>query len=249
MRLTSEPGKYGMCQMLLKDFRVFYSVRAAILILLVACFSGGSIAARAEALKIVALGDSLMAGYQLAPGESVPDRLEEALRDKGYEVEIVNAGVSGDTTSGGLSRLDWSVPEDADLVIVELGANDMLRGITPDATEKNLSQIIDRLKSRGQTVLLAGMYAAPNLGSDYQDKFNAIFPRLAEEKDVALMPFYMEGVAAERDLLLSDGMHPNEAGVAKIVENLLPHIEPLLVKQSADNSAESKKPLAPPAEE
>nr|WP_244444607.1 arylesterase [Nitratireductor basaltis] len=219
------------------------------MLLLVAVFAAFCTAARAEPVRIVALGDSLMAGYQLPPGESVPDRLEEALRANGYDVEVANAGVSGDTTSGGLSRLDWSVPQEADLVIVELGANDMLRGITPEATRKNLAQIIDRLKTRGQIVLLAGMYAAPNLGADYQERFNAIFPNLAEEKQVALMPFYMEGVAAERDLLLSDGMHPNEKGVARIVENLLPHVEELLDQQAADNSEPNEKQLAQPTEE
>lgn len=235
--------------MLLEEFQPLKTARSLFLVLLVAASSAFATASSADPLRIVALGDSLMAGYQLPAGESVPDRLEEALRARGHEVEIANAGVSGDTTSGGLSRLDWSVPPEADLVIVELGANDMLRGITPEATEKNLSEIIDRLKERGQTVLLTGMYAAPNLGADYQKRFNAIYPRLAEEKDVALMPFYMEGVAAERDLLLDDGMHPNEKGVAKIVENLLPHIEPLLKKQSADKSEPGEKPLAPDAEE
>lgn len=135
--------------MLLEEFQPLKTARSLFLVLLVAASSAFATASSADPLRIVALGDSLMAGYQLPAGESVPDRLEEALRARGHEVEIANAGVSGDTTSGGLSRLDWSVPPEADLVIVELGANDMLRGITPEATEKNLSEIIDRLKERG----------------------------------------------------------------------------------------------------
>lgn len=185
-------------------------------------------AARAEPVSIVGLGDSLMAGYGLAPGESVPEKLEAALDRDGRAVTVVNAGVSGDTSSGGRERLEWSVPADADLVIVELGANDMLRGIPPERTQANLKAIIETLKERGQKVLLAGMRAAPNLGADYARRFDAIYPRLAEEYGVPLVPFFLEGVAAQPALLQPDGMHPNAEGVERMVENLLPHVRAAL---------------------
>jgi acyl-CoA thioesterase I len=175
--------------------------------------------------RIVGFGDSLMAGYELAPGESFPERLQIALRDRGHNVVIENAGVSGDTTSGGLSRLDWSVPDGTDLVVLELGANDMLRGVAPSLTEANLDEMISRLKARGIGVVLAGMLAAPNLGPDYAEAFNAIFPRLAEKHGIPLHPFFLDGVVANSDLLLADGMHPNAAGVDRMVEAALPTIE------------------------
>ncbi|RIK83802.1 MAG: arylesterase [Hyphomicrobiales bacterium] len=185
-------------------------------------------AAAAEPVRIVGLGDSLMAGYQLAPGESFPERLESALRARGHDVVIANAGVSGDTTSGGLSRLDWSVPDGTDLVILELGANDMLRGIRPDVTEKNLAAMIERLRARGIAVVLAGMVAAPNLGSGYAGEFDPIYPRLSQKYDLPLHPFFLDGVAAEPGLLLADGMHPNAAGVERMVDGFLPLIEQVL---------------------
>lgn len=178
-----------------------------------------------EPYRIVGFGDSLMAGYELAPGESFPERLQIALRDRGHNVVIENAGVSGDTTSGGLSRLDWSVPDGTDLVVLELGANDMLRGVAPSLTEANLDEMISRLKARGIGVVLAGMLAAPNLGPDYAEAFNAIFPRLAEKHGIPLHPFFLDGVVANSDLLLADGMHPNAAGVDRMVEAALPTIE------------------------
>jgi acyl-CoA thioesterase I len=178
-----------------------------------------------EPYRIVGFGDSLMAGYELAPGESFPERLQIALRDRGHNVVIENAGVSGDTTSGGLSRLDWSVPSGTDLVVLELGANDMLRGVAPSLTEANLDEMISRLKARGIGVVLAGMLAAPNLGPDYAEAFNAIFPRLAEKHGIPLHPFFLDGVVANSDLLLADGMHPNAAGVDRMVEAALPTIE------------------------
>jgi Lysophospholipase L1 and related esterases len=186
--------------------------------------------ARAEAFQIVGFGDSLMAGYQLETGAGFPEQLERALRERGYEVAVTNAGVSGDTTSGGLSRLDWSVPDGTDLVILELGANDMLRGIMPEATEQNLEKMIQRLKERNIGILLVGMYAAPNLGEDYAARFNAIYPRLAEKHGLPFVPFFLEGVAAEPELQLADGMHPNAKGVERMVENVLPVIEPLVAK-------------------
>ncbi|GAA4527982.1 arylesterase [Chelativorans composti] len=186
--------------------------------------------ARAEAFQIVGFGDSLMAGYQLETGAGFPEQLERALRERGYEVAVTNAGVSGDTTSGGLSRLDWSVPDGTDLVILELGANDMLRGIMPEATEQNLEKMIQRLKERNIGILLVGMYAAPNLGEDYAARFNAIYPRLAEKHGLPFVPFFLEGVAAEPELQLADGMHPNAKGVERMVETVLPVIEPLVAR-------------------
>ena len=185
-------------------------------------------AAKAEPYRIVGFGDSLMAGYGLDAGQSFPEKLENALREKGHDVVIAKAGVSGDTTSGGLSRLDWSVPDGTRLVILELGANDMLRGIGPDITEKNLDAMISRLKARNIAVLLAGMRAAPNLGPDYQAAFDAIYPRLAGKHGVAFYPFFLDGVAADRAFLLEDGMHPNAAGIDRMVEKMLPQVEKLI---------------------
>lgn len=194
-----------------------------------------SAAAKAEPYRIVGFGDSLMAGLGLDPGESFPEKLEKALRGKGHDVVIANAGVSGDTSSGGLSRLDWSIPGGTQLVILELGANDMLRGVAPEITEKNLDAMISRLKEKRVTVLLAGMRAAPNLGPDYQAAFDGIFPRLAEKYDVTLYPFFLDGVAADRAYLLEDGMHPSAAGVDRMVERILPAVEKIIAADS-DNS-------------
>lgn len=184
--------------------------------------------ANAESVAVVGFGDSLMAGYGLGPGESFPEKLETALRAKGHDVVIANAGVSGDTSSGGLSRLDWSVPDGTRLVILELGANDMLRGIPPDVTESNLDAMLSRLKERNIPVLLAGMLAAPNLGPDYGAAFNALYPRLAEKYGVPLYPFFLEGVAADPKLLLEDGMHPNAAGIDRMVQGILPMVESIV---------------------
>ena len=184
--------------------------------------------ALAETFRIVGFGDSLMAGYQLGPDEGFTPKLQAALKARGHDVEVVNAGVSGDTTSGGLARLDWSVPDGTDLVILELGANDMLRGLSPSITGQNLDKMLAGLKTRGIPVVLAGMYAAPNLGKDYADAFNAIYPALAEKYGVPLIGFFMEGVAANAALQLEDGLHPNAAGVDAMVKNALPVIEPLI---------------------
>jgi acyl-CoA thioesterase-1 len=192
------------------------------------CVLSLSTSAMADTMKIVGFGDSLMAGYQLPPDDAFPNKLQAALKAKGHDVDIANAGVSGDTTSGGLARLDWSVPDGTQLVILELGANDMLRGVAPDITEKNLDAMLTALKARNINVVLAGMYAAPNLGPDYQAAFDAIYPRLAQKHNVPLIPFFMEGVAATPSLQLEDGLHPNAEGVDKMVENALPVIEPLV---------------------
>jgi acyl-CoA thioesterase-1 len=184
--------------------------------------------ALAEPYQIVGFGDSLMAGYGLQPGESFAEKLEKALKVKGHDVVVANAGVSGDTTSGGLSRLDWSVPANTKLVILELGANDMLRGVSPALTEANLDKMLSALKAKQAKVLLAGMRAAPNLGPDYQRQFDAIYPKLAEKYGVALYPFFLDGVAADKAYLLDDGMHPNAAGIDRMVERVLPVVERLM---------------------
>jgi acyl-CoA thioesterase I len=181
-------------------------------------------------LKLVVLGDSLSAGYQLAPEEGFPEQLQKALDEQGHSVDVVNAGVSGDTTSGGLSRLDWSVGTDTDAVIVELGANDALRGLSPEFTRKNLEDITMRLRERGIEVLLAGMLAPRNLGPEYGDAFDPIYADIARENDALLYPFFLKGVALDPDLNLSDGMHPNADGVAVIVEKILPKVNELLAK-------------------
>lgn len=187
-------------------------------------------ASTADPFRIVGFGDSLMAGYQLEAGQSFPEKLEAALKARGHDVVIANAGVSGDTTAGGLSRLDWSVPDETDLVILELGANDMLRGIQPELTEKNLVAMIERLQERDIEVLLVGMLAAPNLGRDYGAEFEAIYPRLAETYELPLYPFFLDGVAAQGSLLLDDGMHPNAEGVDRMVERFLPLMENTLAE-------------------
>lgn len=181
--------------------------------------------AHAETFKIVGFGDSLMAGFSLGPGEGFTDKLQAALRARGLDVSVANAGVSGDTSSGGLARLDWSVPDGANLVILELGANDMLRGVSPDIPEKNLDEMLAKLKQRKIAVLLAGMRAAPNLGADYQNAFDTIYPKLAAKYDVPLYPFFLDGVAGKAALQLEDGLHPNARGVDQMVERILPTVE------------------------
>lgn len=189
--------------------------------------------AEAEPVRLVVLGDSLTAGYGLPPGAGFPARLEAALKERGRDVTVVDAGVSGDTTAGGLSRLDWSVGADAQAVIVELGGNDMLRGIDPARTAENLDRIVSRLTERGLPVLVAGMRAPRNLGESYGSAFDAIFPAVAERHGAALYPFFLDGVAADPALNLPDGIHPNEAGIAVIVERILPAVEHLLDRVGA----------------
>lgn len=190
-------------------------------------------AGNAAPVQIVALGDSLTAGYGLDPGQAFPEQLEAALKGRGLDVSVTNAGVSGDTSSDGLARLDWSVPPDAKLVIVELGANDALRGMDPAVTRKALSDILARLKARSQRVLLAGMLAPRNLGEDYAKAFDAIYPQLAAQYGVAFYPFFLEGVATDASLNQPDGLHPTAAGVAVIVQRMLPEIDKLIVSSGA----------------
>jgi acyl-CoA thioesterase I len=194
-------------------------------------------------VRIVALGDSLTAGYGLDAEDSFPAVLEAELRARGHDVEVVNAGVSGDTTRGGLERLDWAVADDTDAVIVELGANDALRGIEPGATRANLDSILGQLVERDLPVLLAGMQAPPNLGDDYAAAFNAIFPDLAERHDVLLYPFFLEGVAAERQLNQPDGMHPNEAGVREIVARMIEPVEALIAQARGETAGTTGRAL------
>lgn len=185
--------------------------------------------ASAGTLRLVAFGDSLTAGYGLPASQAFPARMEAALRAKGHDVVIENAGVSGDTTSAGLARLDWSVPEGTDAVILELGANDSLRGLDPAIPEKSLDAILARLKERGIPVLMAGMLAPPNYGADYQRRFDPIYARLATKYGVTLYPFFLDGVAGQPRLNQPDGLHPTAAGVDVIVARMLPTVEAFIV--------------------
>jgi acyl-CoA thioesterase-1 len=188
--------------------------------------------AQGRPLRLVALGDSLTAGYGLPQEAAFPVVLERALKARGHNVEIANAGVSGDTSSGGLDRLDWSVPDGTDGVIVELGANDMLRGLDPSVTRKAIDTIVERLKSRNIPVMLAGMYASRNLGPDYVQKFDSLYPDIAKKHDLVLYPFFLDGIVGERSLNLPDGMHPTAKGVEVIVERILPTVESFLGRLS-----------------
>jgi len=179
-------------------------------------------------VKIVALGDSLTAGYGLPDKDGFVPQLQAAMKAKGIAADVQNAGVSGDTASDGLARLDWSVPQETEAVILELGANDMLRGINPDVTRKALDAILSRLTERHIAVLLCGMRAAPNLGPDYVQAFERIYPDLAAKYGVALYPFFLDGVAADPKMTQHDGLHPSEAGVKIIVQHILPKVEELI---------------------
>jgi acyl-CoA thioesterase-1 len=185
-------------------------------------------AGEATPMKLVVLGDSLSAGLGLSAPEVFPAKLQKALRDKGIAVDIGNAGVSGDTASGGRDRLDWSVPEGAQGVILELGANDALRGTDPAVTRAALSDILTRLKARGVAVLLCGMLAPPNYGKDYADRFNTIYSELSKSFGVPLYPFFLDGVAADAKLNQADGIHPTPAGVDIIVKSIMPTVEAFL---------------------
>ena len=209
-------------------------------VLAAALCGAGLVAATAERsegagkpVKIVALGDSLTAGYGLPGQDGFVPRLEAALAAKGVAAEIVNGGVSGDTASDGLARLDWSVPEGTDAVILELGANDMLRGIKPQVTRAALEAILRGLSERHIAVLLCGMRAAPNLGVDYDQAFERIYPELAAKYDTLLYPFFLDGVAGELSLDQPDGLHPNAAGVSVIVKRVLPKVEELVARVRA----------------
>ena len=205
---------------------------------MVGVMTGGTVSAQStpsheskandKPVKMVVLGDSLSAGLGLAVASAFPARLQKALKDRGIDVDMINAGVSGDTSSGGRDRLDWSIPEGTQAVIVELGANDALRGIDPKITRAALTDIVSRLKGRGVAVMLCGMLAPPNYGSDYADRFNSIYPDLAKAFDVPLYPFFLAGVAADAKLNQADGIHPSAEGVDIIVKIMLPTVETFL---------------------
>lgn len=195
--------------------------------------SGPAGAASGRALRIVALGDSLTAGYGLPQNAAFPVVLERALKARGHNVEIVNAGVSGDTASGGLDRLDWSVPDGTDGVILELGANDMLRGIDPEVTKRALDAIVTRLEARRIPVMLAGMYASRNLGPDYVRRFDAIYRDIAQKHGLVLYPFFLDGIVGQAQLNLPDGVHPTAKGVEVIVDRILPSVETFLSRLSS----------------
>lgn len=188
-------------------------------------FAGLVSSASARPLRIVALGDSLTAGYMLPAEAAFPAVLERVLKADGLDVAIANAGVSGDTAQAGLDRLDWSVPDGTEGVILELGANDMLRGLDPARTAETLQAIVTRLQARRISVFLAGMRSAPSLGQDYVDRFDAIFPALARTNGLPLYPFFLEGVMEDRALRLADGMHPSVAGVERMVATIRPSVE------------------------
>jgi acyl-CoA thioesterase-1 len=190
--------------------------------------------AMAAPLKILALGDSLTAGYGLAEADGFCPQLEKALKAAGHDVQVIDGGVSGDTTADGLARLDWTLADNPDVVIVELGANDALRGLDPAQAKANLEAILTRLEKQGRVVLLAGMKAPRNLGPDYDQAFDAMYPELAARHRVALYPFFLEGVATDPALSQADGIHPNSAGVAVIVRRILPAVEKALAQVKSD---------------
>lgn len=202
------------------------------LLLTLAMLFLAALPAAAAPLSIVALGDSLTAGYGLAAGEDFATRLEAALVASGIDASVANAGVSGDTASAGAARVDWAVPDGAALVIVELGANDALRGIDPAVTRKALSDLLARLAARNLKALLVGMRAPPNMGEDYVRSFDAIYPDLAREHAVPLYPFFLDGVAGAANLNQPDGMHPTAAGVEEIVRRILPVVIAALGKST-----------------
>lgn len=184
-------------------------------------------------VRIVAYGDSLTAGFGMAESSAFPVQLEAALRKRGHAVEVANAGVSGDTTGSGLERFDWAVPDGTDAVILELGANDALRGLDPKIARRNLEAIIDKLEAKGIDILLAGMAAPRNLGSEYVAAFDGMYSDLAQKHGLLHYPFFLDGVAQKPDLNLSDGLHPNEKGVAVIVERIVPKVEELIARVTA----------------
>ncbi|MGE0119418.1 MAG: arylesterase [Dongiaceae bacterium] len=198
-------------------------VNAVAAIALLFCLSA-SVNAEARPIRILAFGASIVAGYGLEAADTLPVQLEKALRARGIEATVINSGVSGETSAGGLARLDWALADDPDLVIVDLGGNDALRGLDPQATEANLDAIVSRLQAEKRGVLIAGMLAPPNLGADYAAAFNAVFRDVAERHKVVFYPFILDGVVMDPGLNQEDGIHPNAAGVKVIVERMLPYV-------------------------
>ncbi len=220
--------------MAFKPFRTFGSLVCSALLAPLIFFAVLATAppTLAAPLKIIAFGDSLMAGYQLGPDEGFVPQLQAALRNRGYDATVVDAAVPGETTSGGKARLDWSVPADADLVLLEFGANDMLRGLPPETVKANLDAMLARLDERRIPAILVGMRSAPQLGPQYVRAFESIYPDLAEKHHVPLVPFFLDGVAARREMLLGDGMHPNPEGVKILVGNVLPAVVRVIESRS-----------------
>jgi acyl-CoA thioesterase-1 len=214
----------------------FEFVTAMVLAMTVLCAAQVSAVAADRPVKIVALGDSLTAGFGLSASDAFPAKLAAALKAKGIDVEIVNAGVSGDTASGGLERLDWSVPDGTDGVIVELGANDMLRGVEPQTTRKAIFAIAEKLKQRGIPVLICGMLAPPNMGAQYGTDFKAIFSDVAAKYGTLYYPFFLDGVVTDPKLNQQDGLHPTAAGVDIIVAKILPAVEQLIARARSARS-------------
>ena len=208
-----------------------FVVRAVLTLLALVAITG---IARAEPIRIVGFGDSLMAGYELGPTEGFVPVLERELEELGYDIEMIAAGVSGDTSTGGLARLDWSVPDNADIVIVELGGNDALRGISPELTRANIDAIVNRLRVADKRVVLAGMLAPPNMGTEYESSFNAIYAEVAAARDVPLYPFFLDGAITVPGMMLEDGIHPSATGVETIVERFLPTLLPVVESVRAE---------------
>ncbi len=207
---------------------VAWAGRALAFTLFLTALGAGSVAAEGKPLTILAFGDSLVAGFGLGSRDGFTAKLEAALKAKGVGARVVNAGLSGDTSAGGLARLDWALEPKPDFAIVELGANDGLRGLDPAQTRANLDAILTKLKAKGVPALFAGMYAPPNMGPDYGKAFNALYPELAKKHGVAFYPFFLDGVAANSTLNQPDGIHPNAKGVDVIVERILPHVLKLI---------------------
>jgi acyl-CoA thioesterase-1 len=214
MRYSRRQATYGILGVVVQAFAFFAAFDMA----------------QAKTLNLVALGDSLTSGYGVKPGQRFPEVLEKALRAKGHDVHVINAGVSGETAQDGLMRFDWSVPADTNALIVELGANDMLRGMPVEGAKRALSAILSKATQQHIPTLLAGMKAAPNLGPEYRAAYDRIFPDLARQYSVDLYPFFLDGVAADPKLIQPDGLHPNPEGVKIIVERILPAVEALLAK-------------------
>ncbi len=225
-------------------FTAAVNSRIAAFLALILCFAAAlpapSAHAQSEPVKLAILGDSLAAGYGLPPAQAFPIRLQAALKDKGRTVTVINHGVSGDTTAGGLERIDWMMADKPDIVMVELGGNDMLRALDPGATEKNLDAIIGKLKQAGATVWLVGMLAPRNFGPEYVQQFDGLYKKLADKHGVPLYPFFLDGVAQDPALNQPDGIHPNAKGVDVIVERILP-----FVTKNLDDAASVRRPARP----
>jgi len=226
------PPNAGLAYMVLRLF-LYHCLVAA----WAACAAAGP---PHQPLRFVVFGDSLVAGFQLKQDEAFPAQLERALKARGHAVEVINAGVSGDTTAAGLERLRWAVPEHTDAVILELGANDALRGLDPARAKANLDKIITALKAEGSEVLLVGMIAPRNMGEKYTAAFNPIYGELAAKHGLILYPFFLEGVALDAQLNIGDGLHPNSKGVAEITKKILPSVEQLIARVRAKQAATTK---------